>query len=144
MSPAATHRQITREYPSELRALPLVRQQLDRLLDETTAEREKRWDVRLAVTEACSNVVRHAYPASGGTFQVSAEIRPGTLEVTVRDAGRGSIGRVVPRLGMLLLYEASDGVVLEDASPGLIVRMSFGMPLGGSGASTSRAASHVS
>ena len=125
MSPAGTHQQITCEYASELRALPLVRRQLDRLLDETSAEREKRWDIRLAVTEACSNVIRHAYPASGGTFHVSTALRPGTLEVIVRDAGRGAVGRVVPKLGMLLLYEASDGVALADASPGLIVRMAF-------------------
>ena len=125
MSSAGTHRLIAREYASELRALPLVREQLDRLLDETSAEREKRWDVRLAVTEACSNVIRHAYPASGGTFHVSAELTPGLLEVIVRDAGRGAVGRVVPKLGMLLLHEASDGVALEDAGPGLIVRMAF-------------------
>jgi anti-sigma regulatory factor (Ser/Thr protein kinase) len=125
MSPAGTHQQIIREYASELRALPLVRQQLDRLLDETSAEREKRWDIRLAVTEACSNVIRHAYPPSGGTFHVSTDLRAGTLEVIVRDAGRGAVGRVVPKLGMLLLYEAADGVALEDASPGLIVRMAF-------------------
>jgi anti-sigma regulatory factor (Ser/Thr protein kinase) len=125
MSPAGTQQQITREYASELPALPLVRQQLDGVLDETSAERQKRWDVRLAVTEACSNVIRHAYPASGGTFHVSTELRPGMLEVIVRDAGRGAVGRVVPKLGMLLLYEASDGVALDDASPGLIVRMAF-------------------
>ena len=127
MSPTATHRQITQEYASELHALPLVRRQLDRLLDETSAEREKRWDVRLAVAEACSNVIRHAYPASGGTFHVSTDLRPGLLEVIVRDAGQGAVGRVVPKLGMLLLYEASDGVALEDASPGLIVRMAFNL-----------------
>ena len=127
MSSTATPLQITREYPSELHALPLVRRQLDGLLDETSAEREKRWDVRLAVTEACSNVIRHAYPASGGTFHVSAELRPGLLEVTVSDAGRGTVRRVVPKLGMLLLYEASDGVALEDASPGLVVRMTFAL-----------------
>jgi anti-sigma regulatory factor (Ser/Thr protein kinase) len=79
------------------------------------------------VTEACSNVIRDAYPASGGTFHVSTELQPGRLEVTVSDAGRGTIGRVVPKLGMLLLYEASDGVALEDASPGLVVRMAFNM-----------------
>jgi len=45
--------------------------------------------------------------------------------VIVRDAGRGAVGRVVPKVGMLLLYEASDSVALEDASPGLIVRMAF-------------------
>ena len=127
MPPAGTHRHVTCEYASEVRALPLVRRQLDELMETTNAEREKRWDIRLAVTEACSNVIRHAYPDSGGTFEVAAALTAETLEVTVRDAGRGTAGRVVPRLGMLLVHEASDEVSIEDAGPGLIVRMSFSL-----------------
>jgi serine/threonine-protein kinase RsbW len=127
MPPVGTPRSVTCDYASELRALPHVRKQMDELLETTAVEREKGWDIRLAVTEACSNVIRHAYPSTGGTFQVATELTAGTLEVIVRDAGRGSAGRVVPRVGMLLVYEASDAVSIEDASPGLIVRMSFSL-----------------
>ena len=125
MCPPDASQNVTCEYPSEPPALPLVRNQVDELLEASTAGREKRWDIRLAVTEACSNVIRHAYPASGGTFQVSTELTHSGLGVTVRDAGRGTVGRIVPRVGLVLAYEASDDLVLEDARPGLIVRMSF-------------------
>jgi serine/threonine-protein kinase RsbW len=123
--PSGTPRRLTSEYTSELRSLPLVRRQLDGMLEGSAVEREKVWDIRLAVTEACSNVIRHAYSDRGGTFEVEAELAAGALHVTVRDAGRGSSGGIVPKVGMLLVHEASDAVAIEDANPGLIVRMSF-------------------
>ncbi len=66
---------------------------------------------------------------SAGTsgFQVAAELTPGTLEVTVRDAGQGSTDGIVPKVGMPLLHEASDAVSIEDGSPGLVVRMCFNL-----------------
>jgi serine/threonine-protein kinase RsbW len=115
------------EYGSEVLVLPLIREQLDGLLETVDIDREKRWDIRLAVTEACSNAIRHAYPDSGGTFQVAADITSERLTVTVRDAGCGATEHLVPRLGMLLVHEAADAVTLEDANPGLIVRMSFSL-----------------
>jgi anti-sigma regulatory factor (Ser/Thr protein kinase) len=128
MSPVGTpHNVAASEYASEVRSLPLVRKQLDELLEGMPVERQKRWDIRLAVTEACSNVVRHAYPETPGEFQVAAQLTPATLEVTVRDAGRGSAARIAPRVGMLLVHEASDAVSIEDGHPGLIVRMSFNL-----------------
>jgi serine/threonine-protein kinase RsbW len=127
ISPVGSRQNATCDYTSELRSLPLVRKQLDELLRTTPVEREKRWDIRLAVTEACSNVIRHAYPGSDGTFQVAADLTPGTLEVAVRDTGRGSADTVVPKMGMLLLHEASDAVSIEDANPGLIIRMCFNL-----------------
>jgi anti-sigma regulatory factor (Ser/Thr protein kinase) len=45
-------------------------------------------DVRLAVTEACTNVVRHAYE-KGGTIDVVVRPRGDALEVVVADDGRG-------------------------------------------------------
>jgi serine/threonine-protein kinase RsbW len=125
MSPVGRPRAVATEYAAELRSLPLVRRQLDDLLERRPVGREKRWDIRLAVTEACSNVIRHAYPGTAGAFQVAAELSPGTLEVTVSDAGRGSTGSIVPKVGMLLVHEASDAVSIENGNPGLIVRMCF-------------------
>ena len=125
MSPVGTPHILASEYAAELRSLPLVRWQVDELLEGRPVDREKRWDIRLAVTEACSNVIRHAYPGTDGAFQVMAELRPGMFEVTVRDAGQGSTEGIVPKVGMLLLHEASDAVAIEDGHPGLIVRMCF-------------------
>jgi serine/threonine-protein kinase RsbW len=127
ISTSGNARNLAREYVSELRSLPLVRKQLDELLERTPVAREKRWDIRLAVTEACSNVIRHAYPGAEGAFHVRAEIAEARLEVTVRDGGRGPTGGMVPKVGMLLVHEASDAVTIEDANPGLIVRMCFSL-----------------
>ena len=44
------------------------------------------YDLKLAVTEAATNVVRHAEVAS---FQIEYRILPGAVEVTVTDAGGG-------------------------------------------------------
>jgi serine/threonine-protein kinase RsbW len=52
--------------------------------------------VRLAVTEACTNVVRHAYgqDAAHATYTVEATLERATLLITVRDTGVG-----MPRAG---------------------------------------------
>ena len=47
-------------------------------------------DIALAVTEACANVVRHAYPDGDGEVEVEAALLDGDLVVCVSDAGWGS------------------------------------------------------
>jgi serine/threonine-protein kinase RsbW len=53
-------------------------------------------DVRLAVSEACTNVVAHAYrdQADPGELEVSVLLLPGELTVIVRDRGSGIAPRV--------------------------------------------------
>lgn len=53
-------------------------------------------DVRLAVSEACTNVVAHAYRdhAGPGELEVAVMIEPGELTVVVRDRGSGIVPRV--------------------------------------------------
>jgi anti-sigma regulatory factor (Ser/Thr protein kinase) len=46
-------------------------------------------DIRTAVTEACNNVVLHAYAGGEGPLEVELFLRRGTLEVVVRDHGVG-------------------------------------------------------
>src|SRR5207248_6856800 len=57
--------------------------------DECGNAAEIRADVALAVTEACSNVARHAYPSGGGTIRVAARTEHGELVVVVSDEGVG-------------------------------------------------------
>ena len=50
-------------------------------------------DVKAAVSEACNNVVVHAYGGDEGPMEVDIRLRQGELEVVVRDHGVG----IVPR-----------------------------------------------
>jgi anti-sigma regulatory factor (Ser/Thr protein kinase) len=74
-------------------------------------------DMRLAVTEACTNVVRHAY-ADGEPGPVEILIRPegGRLLVTVADSGRGlgpSPDTTGPGLGLPLIAALTDSFEIE-------------------------------
>jgi anti-sigma regulatory factor (Ser/Thr protein kinase) len=51
-------------------------------------------DLKTVVSEACSNVVRHAYSETEGTFEVEAFAEEGRLAVVVRDFGTGMRARV--------------------------------------------------
>ena len=53
------------------------------LRDETLA------DLKLALTEACSNSVRHAYPEAAGHVEIVYTLTADTLEVVVTDQGEG-------------------------------------------------------
>jgi serine/threonine-protein kinase RsbW len=73
-------------------------------------------DIVLAVSEACSNVVMHAYaPGVDGRFRVFAEADGDQLAVTVADDGRGiAAGRAAATgglgLGLPLIASLADGV----------------------------------
>src|SRR5690348_4549526 len=85
--------------PAEPRWLALCRLVLSGLCRLGTVDDETLADLKLAVTEACSNSVRHAY-ADGGQVSVEYRLSPEALAVEVADAGRGfPFDRPVPELG---------------------------------------------
>jgi serine/threonine-protein kinase RsbW len=55
-----------------------------RPLDDETVN-----DLKLAVTEACTNSVRHAYAENGGTVDIVYELHDDRLVVEVSDDGAG-------------------------------------------------------
>ena len=71
-------------------------------------------DVKLAVTEACTNVVVHAYPDGPGPMCVSADFDGDSLTVIVSDEGRGILPRPdSPGLGLGLPLIATLAASLE-------------------------------
>src|SRR5918998_3823621 len=46
-------------------------------------------DLKLALTEACSNSVRHAYPGREGVVEIVYELRDDALVIEVADDGEG-------------------------------------------------------
>jgi serine/threonine-protein kinase RsbW len=46
-------------------------------------------DLKLALTEACSNSVRHAYPGGDGVVEIRYELQPDRLVIEVADDGEG-------------------------------------------------------
>lgn len=86
-------------------------------------------DVMLAVSEAVTNTVRHAYPGThGGDVElILTHEDGGSLEITVRDEGRGfrrsrsgGFGA-----GLMLIGECADEVEIEQGDAGVSVAMTF-------------------
>ena len=79
-------------------------------------------DLRLAVTEACTNVVRHAYPdGDPGAVEISIEPRDERVRIVVADAGRGigtSSDTSGPGLGLPLIAASADTIDLQSAPGG--------------------------
>jgi serine/threonine-protein kinase RsbW len=76
-------------------------------------------DVRLAVTEACTNVVRHAYEEdSRGTMAVHVTPLDEAVRVVVADRGRGlgpSSDTRGPGLGLPLIAAIADSLHIDQA-----------------------------
>ena len=71
-------------------------------------------DVKLAVTEACTNVVVHAYPAGDGPMGVRATVNGELLRIVIIDEGRGILPRAdSPGLGLGLPLIATLAESLE-------------------------------
>jgi serine/threonine-protein kinase RsbW len=87
-------------------------------------------DVRLAVTEACANVVRHAYGDRPGRIEVTVRPDAGAVQVVVADTGGGmgsSPGTAGAGLGLPLIAAVTDSFAVESdtRAGGSRVVMSF-------------------
>jgi stage II sporulation protein AB (anti-sigma F factor) len=89
--------------------------------------------IRLVVSEAVTNSIRHAYPDEEGTVHVMSAVAGGELWVLIVDEGRG-LAAETPNpglgLGLKIMERMSDGFMLaERAAGGLEARLQFAIPV---------------
>src|SRR5258708_28391707 len=74
-------------------------------------------EIRTAVTEACNNVVLHAYRGAEGPLEVEIEATPSSMDVVVRDHGVGIAHAVTsdrePGIGLPVIEALSHSVKFE-------------------------------
>jgi serine/threonine-protein kinase RsbW len=89
-------------------------------------------DMRTAVSEACNNVVLHAYDATPGPLIFSLVVRGDSIELVVRDQGCGirpGMGRNRGLgMGVTLINALADRAEFESSELGTEVRMRFRRP----------------
>lgn len=115
--------------PARAENVAVVRHALGGLADAYGVPDATLADIRLAVTEACTNVVVHAYPGGEGAMGISASLRDDLVELVVFDDGRG----IIPRpdspglgLGLPLIATLAESLELGAANGhGSEVRMAF-------------------
>jgi serine phosphatase RsbU (regulator of sigma subunit)/anti-sigma regulatory factor (Ser/Thr protein kinase) len=111
--------------PPSLRA---VRLEVDRWLRAVGATDSDVMDLQVAIGEACSNAVEHAYGAAAGTLTVTMRIDWPEVHVQVRDTGRwrperaGDHGR-----GLFLMRSLADAADVRNGPGGTTVTLRRGL-----------------
>jgi serine/threonine-protein kinase RsbW len=113
----------------------LVRETLSGLAETVGVDGVELNDIRTAVTEACNNVVLHAYEGGEGPLQVELYLAPASVEVVVRDHGTGIRPHIRSEeeealgIGLSIIQALAPRVEFKDvAGGGTEVRMEFSTP----------------
>jgi serine/threonine-protein kinase RsbW len=127
---------LNESYPALAESVPLARQALTAVAAMAGAGGERLEEIRLAVSEALSNAVLHAYRnGDSGRFHVTAAVASGELWVLIGDDGRGmhawndseGLG-----IGLALISGLSDDFTIATrASGGTEVQMRFDLEKAG-------------
>jgi len=119
----------------------VVRQALTGVADSLALNAIETNDLNTAVTEACNNVVLHAYGGNEGPLEVDVYALADAIAVVVRDHG-GGMGpppgedaldtEIASGLGLPVIHALADNVEIKDrAEGGTEVRMEFDAPNAG-------------
>jgi serine/threonine-protein kinase RsbW len=127
---------LSESYPALPESVPIARRALAAVAAAAGAAGERLEEIRLAVSEALTNAVVHAYRnGDAGRLHVTAAVTSGELWVLIGDDGRGMHARNDSRglgIGLSLISGLSDDfAILSRASGGTEVQMRFDLRRGG-------------
>src|SRR3954451_20229404 len=118
--------------PARAENVAVVRHAFGGFAEALSVDEQTLADIKLAITEACTNVVIHAYEdGEDGALEVDASIDERRLTVVIRDRGRG----IVPRpdspglgLGLPLIATLAESLELgKDDADHTEVRIPFAL-----------------
>lgn len=113
----------------------LVRQALAGLADSLRIDPARAADMKIAITEACTNAVVHAYENHDGPLDVTMSVEHDRLVLSVRDRGHGlrplpSEGDGPPLgFGLALIASLSDEFGIAGGRHGTEVKIAFDLDL---------------
>jgi serine/threonine-protein kinase RsbW len=118
-------------YPAVADSVPRAREAMSSFARSAGATDDQLDSIRLAVSEAATNVVVHAYDDDAGRIQLDAGLSSGELWVLISDDGLGMRPEVhSPGLGfgLSLISQVCDKFeIAKRSSGGLEVRMRFAL-----------------
>jgi serine/threonine-protein kinase RsbW len=132
----AVRYQITRS--AELQSLAGFRALIDQACDQDPAfDDQTRYDLKLAVDEACSNIILHGYAGMDpGSIIVSIEIGRDAARVTITDFGQPfepveleppdretSPEGILDDLGLFFIHESADFIEYESSPAGNLLHL---------------------
>jgi anti-sigma regulatory factor (Ser/Thr protein kinase) len=116
--------------PARPENVAVARQALGGLASALSIDAAVVTDIKMALSEACTNVVVHAYPDAEGTMEIEMHPEGGNLHIVVRDTGAG----IKPRperhehalgLGLPLMASLAEDFEIHGGGAGTEVRMTF-------------------
>ena len=125
----ATRESLSGSYPATPEIIGTLRQELADFAATAGLTGQALDAVRLAVSEAVTNVVRHAYSGEPGQVHVTAGLAANELWILIADDGRGfNTPSTDPGLGMglvLITNACHEFALAERADGGTEARMRF-------------------
>lgn len=81
-------KEIFAEFPSKEAKLPDIRSFVESILNDTPFRRKDITAVLLAIEEACTNVIRHAYLMGEGSLKLRITLYSDRIQISILDSGR--------------------------------------------------------
>jgi serine/threonine-protein kinase RsbW len=123
----------TRTFPGRFDSLDAIRDFAAEAAESAGLGKDAAYEVQLAVDEACSNIIEHAYGGEGlGDIECTCLIQPGKLTVKLHDRGETFDPSCVPQpdlecaleqrqtggLGLVLMYKLMDEIYFDPDDSG--------------------------
>jgi anti-sigma regulatory factor (Ser/Thr protein kinase) len=113
---------VTLVVPAVPDSIAVIRQTVSGICEALGADARAVGDIKLAATEACTNVVLHAYAGRNeGTIELDARTADDQLELLVRDHGNGMTPAPLAEglgLGLPLIAALSTALTIVEAEGG--------------------------